>query len=142
MRAQAAARRELSTQLVDAHGLTINDFEALLHLARAEGGRLRRVDLAERLVLTQSGVTRLLDGLEQAGCVEKGSCASDARVTYAVLTEAGRAKLEAASCDHFRAVEHLFEAHLGKEELAQLSELLGHLPGVGAASADECQASS
>jgi DNA-binding MarR family transcriptional regulator len=142
MRAQAAARRELSAQLVDAHGLTINDFEALLHLARAEDGRLRRVDLAERLLLTQSGVTRLLDGLEEAGCVEKGSCASDARVTYAVLTDVGREKLEAASCDHFKAVEELFEAHLAKEDLAQLSGLLGRLPGVGAASAEECQATS
>jgi DNA-binding MarR family transcriptional regulator len=141
MRAQAAASRELGVQLVAEHGLTLNDFEALLHLARAEDGRLRRVDLAERLILTQSGVTRLLDGLEEAGCVEKASCASDARVTYAVLTEVGRRKLEAASCDHFGAVEKLFEAHLSKDELAQLSALLGRLPGVGAASAEECQVS-
>src|SRR5205823_11301347 len=87
MRAQAAASRELSSRLVADHGLTLNDFEALLHLAQAEDGALRRVDLAERLLLTQSGVTRLLDGLERTGCVEKASCSSDARVSYAVLTD-------------------------------------------------------
>src|SRR5438105_4793186 len=105
LRASAACTRELSAELVTEHGLTINDFEALLQLAREEGQRMRRVDLSGRLVLTPSGVTRLLSGLERAGYVEKASCASDARVTYAALTEAGRRKLEEVSCAHFEAVE-------------------------------------
>ena len=61
----------MSAQLVAEHGLTINDYEALLHLSRAEEGRMRRVDLAEQLILTASGVTRLLDGLERTGWVER-----------------------------------------------------------------------
>ena len=59
LRAHAALTRELNAELVADHELTINDFEALLHLSRAEDGAMRRVDLAERLVLTPSGVTRI-----------------------------------------------------------------------------------
>jgi len=90
LRAHSSLSRELSARLVTDHGLTINDYEALLHLSHAEEGSLRRVDLAERLMLTPSGVTRLLDGLERDGWVRKGNCDSDARVTYAVLTDEGR----------------------------------------------------
>ena len=64
LRAHASATRELSVQLQAEHGLTINDYEALHHLSRAEGSAMRRIDLAAELLLTPSGVTRLLDGLE------------------------------------------------------------------------------
>ena len=67
LQGHAAATRELSANLVRDHGLTINDYEALLRLSRADGNYLKRVELAESLVLTPSGVTRLLDGLERAG---------------------------------------------------------------------------
>ena len=100
LRGHASATRELSAQLQAGHGLTINDYEALLHLARAENGHMRRVDLAQSLLLTPSGVTRLLDGLERCGYVGKATCDRDARVTYAVLTDAGREKLEQASASH------------------------------------------
>src|SRR4051812_33062282 len=82
LRGHAGVTRELSASLQAEHGLTINDYEALLLLSKAEEQSLRRIDLAERLVLTASGVTRLLDGLERAGWVAKRSCPSDARVTY------------------------------------------------------------
>src|SRR5918912_2318961 len=95
LRSHAAITRELSAQLQREHGLTLNDYEVLLHLSHADGGRLRRVDLAERVVLTASGITRLLEGLERAGFVTKATCESDARVSYAQLTEAGTAKLRA-----------------------------------------------
>src|SRR5438874_12550596 len=65
LRSHAVTTRTLSAQLVSEHGLTLNAYEALLLLAHAEEGRLRPVDLAERLILTASGVTRLLDGLEE-----------------------------------------------------------------------------
>src|SRR5437763_16765895 len=83
LRAHAAITRELSADLQREHGLTLNDYEVLLHLSHADGGRLRRVDLAERVILTASGITRLLEGLERVGLVTKENCASDARVTYA-----------------------------------------------------------
>jgi len=138
LRAHAAATRALNAQLVAEHGLTINDYEALLHLSRADGNALRRVDLAGRLLLTASGITRLLDGLERAGYVEKGSCATDARVTYAVLTEAGRQKLVDASDGHVAAIHELFEERFDEAELASLAALLGRLPGAADAVGETC----
>jgi DNA-binding MarR family transcriptional regulator len=141
LRAHAVTTRDLSAKLYADHGLTINDYEALLRLSHADGQRMRRVDLADELVLTASGVTRLLDGLEGAGYVEKGSCDSDARVTYAVLTRQGRQKLEQASRSHIAQVQALFEEHLTHDELATLADLLSRLPGVDDAVGEECSPS-
>ena len=89
LRGHAVVRRTVATRLQASHGLTVNDYEALLLLSRAEGKSMRRVDLADALQLTASGVTRLLEGLEGQGLVEKAVCPTDGRVTYAVLTQAG-----------------------------------------------------
>ena len=140
LRSHAAITRELSAQLQREHGLTLNDYEVLLHLSRAEGRRMRRVDLAERLILTASGVTRLLDGLEAAGLVERASCASDRRVTYAVLTAAGRTKLHEASESHMADIRAYFEGRFSSEELKQLAALLGRLPGAADAAGEDCAA--
>lgn len=129
LQGHAAAMRKLSADLVRDHGLTINDYEALLRLSRADGHYLKRVELAESLVLTPSGVTRLLDGLERAGYVEKGSCETDARITYAVLTDAGHEKLEEASRSHIAQIRAFFGERFDDDELATLAELLGRLPG-------------
>ena len=130
LRAHSTLWRELSARLVTDHGLTINDYEALLHLSHAEHGSLRRVDLAERLMLTPSGVTRLLDGLERDGWVRKGQCDSDARVTYAVLTDEGRERLESAGRTHIAQIQQIFEERFSADELETLGELLGRLPEV------------
>ena len=137
LRAHAALTRTLSAELVHAHGLTINDYEVLLHLARADDHRLRRVDLAERLLLTASGITRLLDGLERAGYVCKAQCDSDARVTYAVITDAGFTKLHEASDTHLASIRGLFEERFSGAELDTLGELLGRLPST-APDATDC----
>jgi len=131
LRSHAAITRELSAQLQREHGLTLNDYEVLLLLSHADGRRLRRVDLAERTVLTASGITRLLDGLERAGYVEKARCDSDARVTYAQLTEVGLEKLEVAGLAHLRGIEELFVSRYSGSELATLSDLLPRLPMTG-----------
>jgi DNA-binding MarR family transcriptional regulator len=138
LRAHAATTRELSALLVAEHGLTINDFECLLRLSRAEGQRMRRVDLAGELLLTASGVTRLLDGLEAAGYVERAACASDRRVTYAVLTEAGAAKLREAADSHVSAVQALFDERYTEDELDHLGRLLARLPGAEDTAAESC----
>jgi DNA-binding MarR family transcriptional regulator len=138
LRGHAAARRTLSVQLQAEHELTVNDYETLLLLSRAEGNYMRRVDLAEGLQLTPSGVTRLLDGLEKCGLVEKSTCASDARVTYALLTEAGGRKLEQAARSHVGAIQALFEERYTHEELATLAELLARLPGAASADGSDC----
>ena len=140
LRGHSAVTRAMNAQLVADHGLTINDFEALLNLSRAEEGRMRRVDLAEKLILTASGVTRLLDGLEEAGFVDRAACASDRRVTYAVLTEAGRAKLREASRSHIADIREFFETRFSGEELDQLAGLLGRLPGAADAVGEDCGA--
>lgn len=128
LRAHAAATRRLNRELIAAHGLTINDFEVLMHLDGADGGRLRRVDLAERVLLTASGITRLLDGLERSGLVCKASCSSDARVSYAEITPAGRAALAAARTSHLEGVRTLFADRYSDDELLALVALLGRLP--------------
>ncbi|MCZ7665089.1 MAG: MarR family winged helix-turn-helix transcriptional regulator [Thermoleophilia bacterium] len=138
LRGHAWATRVLSAQLSSEHGLTINDYEALLLLAQADEDHMRRVDLAAGLQLTPSGVTRLLKGLEQVGLVEKATCAVDARVTYAVLTGDGRRKLEEASRSHLAAVRAMFEERFSEQELEVLAELLGRLPGAAEAEPGEC----
>ena len=140
IRGYGSVTRAMSAELVAEHGLTINDYEALLHLSQAEDGQMRRVDLAGLLLLTASGVTRLLDGLETAGLVERASCARDRRVTYAVLTEAGRTRLRQASVSHVAGVRAFFEARYSGEELEQLAGLLGRLPGASDASHETCAA--
>jgi DNA-binding MarR family transcriptional regulator len=118
---------ELSVLLDAQHGLNLNEFEVLVLLARAPERAMRRVDLAREVRLSPSGVTRMLDRLEAAGLVEKGLCASDARVTYAVLTDAGMEKLERSTPDHVAAVERQLGARFDAEELATLVELLGRV---------------
>jgi DNA-binding MarR family transcriptional regulator len=132
LRAHAAAVRCLSADLLAEHGLSINDYEALHALSHAEGGVMKRVDLARRLVLTPSGITRLLEGLEAAGLVERAACPADLRVTYARLTKVGAATLERASRDHERAIEGLLVEHLSEAEIDALGDLLGKLPPLAA----------
>jgi DNA-binding MarR family transcriptional regulator len=139
LRAHATTTRLLSAQLQEEHGLTINDFEALYVLSRAEGRRLKRVELARRLVLTPSGVTRLLEGLEEAGLVERVTCTEDLRIAYAQLTDAGHEKLGAASCSHVGSIRTLLEDHYSAEEIDALADLLGKLPEV-AEGGDSCAA--
>ena len=127
LRAHASATRGLSAELLEEHGLTLNDYECLLRLSRAEEGMLRRVDLSRELLLTPSGITRLLEGLEAAGYVERKNCASDARVAYAALTPAGRAKLKEASGSHVASIREHFGARFSDQELATLGELLERL---------------
>ncbi len=136
LRAHASATRQLNAQLSADHGLTISDFEVLLRLAQSDERRMRRVDLAGELLLTASGMTRLLDGLERAGYVERGSCTGDRRVVYAVLTEAGLETLRAAATTHFAQVDDLFCARFEESELDELAALLSRLGGGGPA---ECE---
>src|SRR5262245_43044898 len=138
MRANQALARELSARLITEHGLTSNDYECLLHLSQADELGLKRVELAERLQLTPSGVTRLLDGLERDGWVRKGACDSDLRVTYAVLTEEGRERLESAGRSHLRQIRMIFEERFADDELDTLVDLLGRLPGASGPS-ESCE---
>ena len=131
LRTQAELTRAMDANLRAEHGLTINDYEVMLALSRAPDGRMRRVDLAEHVLLTQSGITRLLAGLEEAGLVRRADCPTDGRVVYAELTEAGRRRLRAAARTHVRDIEQLFAERLSSEELATLESILERFAGPG-----------
>ena len=129
VRAYSSATRRLSAQLTADHGLTISDYEVLLRLARAPDRRMRRVDLSEQVLLTASGITRLLDGLERSGLVERGSCATDRRVVYAVLTDAGLTKVREASGSHVAQIDQFFGEHFDEDQLDTVGQLLSQLGG-------------
>jgi DNA-binding MarR family transcriptional regulator len=128
LRGHSAVTRQMDADLIASHGLTLRDYEVLLRLSQAPERRLRRVDLAQGVLLTQSGITRLLAGLEEAGWVCRASCDSDGRVVYAELTDAGYAKLRAASKTHLEGIEALFASRFSEDDLETLAELLGRLP--------------
>ena len=127
IRGHSTLVRELNAKMLAEHGLTISDYEVLVRLARAPERSMRRVDLAEGVLLTPSGITRLLDGLERCGYVERGSCATDRRVTYAVLTDQGHEKFTEARESHLADVRELFTGRFSDDELGTLSDLLGRL---------------
>jgi DNA-binding MarR family transcriptional regulator len=129
LRGHAALTRALNADLVTDHGLTLNDYEVLLRLSRAPERKMRRVDLAEQVLLTASGITRLLDGLQASGYVDKAACSSDARVTYAVLTHAGHEKLRSAAEVHVAGIHAMFAERYSDDEMATLAELLSRLDG-------------
>jgi MarR family transcriptional regulator, 2-MHQ and catechol-resistance regulon repressor len=123
--AHATLTRELSAALVASHGLTVNDYGCLLLLSRAGEQGMRRIDLANELQLSPSGITRLLDRLEERDLVGKGECKEDARVSYAILTDEGREKLRGAAPGHVEDIERRLSAVLSEEEIQTLRDLLG-----------------
>ena len=127
VRAHASTTRRFSADLENNHGLTLSDYEVLLHLAHAPDRMLRRVDLARSVLLTPSGITRLLEGLEQCGYVERAKCETDARVTYARLTDSGYNKLREASSTHVEGIRAHFSERFSREELETLHGLLSRL---------------
>ncbi|HET9720075.1 MAG TPA: MarR family transcriptional regulator [Solirubrobacteraceae bacterium] len=132
LQSHAAIVRELDAALLAEHGMTTRDYEVLLYLAQAEDRRLPMSALAERTMLTRSGITRLIDGLVAAELIERVSCPRDARVSYARLTDVGYEKLRRAGCTHVASIQRMFLAHFSPAELEQLSGFLSRLPGARA----------
>jgi DNA-binding MarR family transcriptional regulator len=112
----------IDAQLGALHGLSLSDFAALHHLAQASGGRLRRIDLARRLALTPSGVTRLLAPLERRGIVARKADGHDARATYALLTRSGSELVKNAATTLTAIAESIF-ASLGERDRAAFAKL-------------------
>ncbi|GGW69822.1 hypothetical protein GCM10010503_54010 [Streptomyces lucensis JCM 4490] len=132
VRAQAALVRRFDARLGGLHGVSLSDFTLLLRLGQAPGGRMRRVDLAEVLGLTASGVTRGLAPLERIGLVTREPDARDARVAYASLTGTGRRRLrEMLATAEETATDVLAVPAWGKEDVAVFSDLLSRLGGTG-----------
>ena len=129
LKSHAAILRVLDAELVAEHGLTTRDYEVLLYLSQADARHLPMSALAERTMLTRSGITRLVDGLVDGGLIERLACPNDARVSYAQLTDTGYERLREASRSHVAGVRRLFVERFSDEELETLAQLLGRLPG-------------
>jgi DNA-binding MarR family transcriptional regulator len=124
LQAHSALIDRLEDELREATGLPLTWFEVLLHLTRAPGGRLRMSDLARSLLLSKSGVTRLVDRMEDAGLVTRGSCPSDRRGSFAVITTKGRTAYEKAAPVHFAGVDEHFLGRLTQAEARALTSAL------------------
>jgi DNA-binding MarR family transcriptional regulator len=133
LQSHASILRELDAELIAEHGMTTRDYEVCLYLAQAPDRRLPMSALAERTMLTRSGITRLVDGLVASNLIERVSCPSDARVSYAQLTDYGYQKLRDAGCSHVGSIKRLFLEHFKPEEIEQLASLLSRLPGANSA---------
>lgn len=116
----AAVHAALEAELMAGFGFREGDYAVLVNLSEAPDRRLRMCDLAERLHLSPSGLTRRLDGLVRAGLVAREASAHDRRVSLAVLTDAGYAALESAAPVHVDGVRRHFLAHLTRAQVRQL----------------------
>lgn len=129
LQSHASIVRVLDAELAAEHGMTTRDYEVLLYLSQAEGRAMPMSALAESTMLTRSGITRLVDGLVQAGWIERVACPNDARVSYAQLTDRGYEKLRQAGCAHVRSIRRLFLENFTPDEVELLAGLLSRLPG-------------
>jgi DNA-binding MarR family transcriptional regulator len=133
LRVHSALIRELDAELVAAHDLPLHSYEVLVHLDGAPGHRLRMSELARSVLVSASGVTRLVDRLEADGFVCRRRCDLDGRGYWAELTPTGAAKLTAARATHLSGVRRLFLAHLDAGERARLAKVWERILGGAAA---------
>jgi DNA-binding MarR family transcriptional regulator len=127
LRAHATVVRRLEAELVTEHDLPLASYDVLVQLSEAADRRLRMTELADRVLLSRSGLTRLADRLERDGLLERHPCPDDARGTLAVLTGAGLQRLRDAWPTHRRGVAEHFTGRLTAPEVDQLATLLGAL---------------
>jgi DNA-binding MarR family transcriptional regulator len=128
----------LDGELQREHGLSLGEYEVLVHLSETPGHSLRMTDLAERLKLSPSGITRRIDGLVREGLVERRQCPSDRRGSNAVLTEKGLSQLNEAAPTHVRGVRSHFVDQLSERQLANLASALSAVVVDGEAAAGGC----
>ena len=127
LRAHARIVRALERELHEAQGMALTDYDVLVQLAAVDSRRLRMSELADRLLVSRSGVTRLVDRLVKDGLVERMTCADDRRGQWASLTDAGYARLRDASPTHLRGVAAHFLDRLPADELQALERTLARL---------------
>src|SRR5436190_23320569 len=127
LRVHSRMVKALDAEMDDTHGLGLTSYEVLMYLADSPEGRMRMHDLAASVLLSRSGLTRLVDRLAREGLLERKACESDARGAFAVLTAAGRSKLAAARRTHLDGVRRHFVVHLSDEELDMLCGIWGRL---------------
>ncbi|TDD01821.1 MarR family transcriptional regulator [Nonomuraea deserti] len=131
-RAQVRITRHLEAELLVAHDLPLASYDVLMQLAEAPERRLRMNDLADRVLLSRSGLTRLIDRLQRDGLVAREACADDARGLFAVLTERGEARLAEATPTYLRGIRTQFLDMLGPDEIGEVRSMLAKLDITGA----------
>jgi DNA-binding MarR family transcriptional regulator len=124
LEAHARLARRLDDELRAGHGISLAEYDALLQLARAPGRRLRMNQLADRVILSRSGITRLVDRLVAAGLVERTACSTDARGAEAVLTEAGLERLRQAARTHLAGIDRYFVSVVDPSDLPTVERAL------------------
>ena len=130
LRVHAALIKELDAELDARHGIPLSSYEVLIALADAPDQKLRMAELADRALLSRSGMTRLVDRLQKQGLIERERCEMDARGSFASLTEKGRRALAEARPAHLAGVRERFLRHLDDAEKAALADVWERLvPG-------------
>jgi len=137
LRVHSALLHQLDADLFAAHGLPLRSYEVLLLLDDAPDRRLRMTDLSRSVLLSPSGVTRLVDRLAREGLVDRERCADDGRGYYAVITAAGQRRLKAARSTHLTGVRRLFLARFTDADLHVLAEYWDRVvPGAAGSDAE------
>lgn len=121
LRVHSALTKQLDAELMSRHGLSLSSYEVLLFLADSRGGHVRMSELADSVLLSRSGLTRLVDRLERDGLVRRESCPSDLRGFNASITAAGREAFSAARHTHLAGVREYFLGHFSPPELRALA---------------------
>ncbi|HEY0443321.1 MAG TPA: MarR family transcriptional regulator [Candidatus Limnocylindrales bacterium] len=142
LQAHARLFRRLDEELRDEHDISLPEYDALLQIAQAPDRRLRMSHLADRVLLSKSGVTRLIDRLVADGFVERTQCTHDARGAEASLTAAGLVRLREAASTHLRGIERYFLAAVGSDDLgtvARSMESVSRAISGGAPAGEACE---
>src|SRR4051794_38737385 len=130
LRVHSALVRSLDAELASAHKLPLSSYEVLINLEAAPGHKRRMSELADSVLLSRSGMTRLVDRLEQNGLLERDHCTADGRGCFAVLTDKGAALLESARPTHLGGVRERFLSQFAEDELRMLAGMWDRvLPG-------------
>ena len=130
LRVHSALVKALDAELLAEHDLPLTSYEVLINLQAAPDQRRRMAELADGVLLSRSGMTRLVDRLEREGLLERDACASDGRGTFAVLTPKGEELLSRARRTHLDGVRERFLQRFSEDELEQLARLWNRvLPG-------------
>src|SRR3954466_16394768 len=119
--------RELDDELTERHGLPVSSYDVLVQLDEAPGGMLRMSPLADAVLLSRSGLTRLVTRLENQGLIERQECKNDARGAFAVITPEGRARLNEARATHRAGVRDRFLDRLSERDQRNLAKIWSRL---------------
>jgi DNA-binding MarR family transcriptional regulator len=128
----AVLTRELDEELRRSHGLPLSSYDVLVNLESAPDHQMRMSELADAVLLSRSGLTRLVERLEREGLLSRADCPDDARGSLAVLTDAGMSRLAEARKTHLRGVRERFHDHFSDAELEQIGDYWRRILSPGA----------